>query len=392
MKMYKSKLQELCQQRGWRLPEYSTDKQGLDHCPTFEATVAVNGFSFKTPSPFRSSKGAQNEAAKLAFLHFSSSLQPPASLGSSSANDSGCNLLNRGPVQLRPETNPIPYLNVTACVLQEDRLRDVQHLYKNQLQNYAQKRNLTLPLYTCERDGPPHASRFKCKVTVDGKTFENPEFFSTIKEAEHAVARIALVSLLQDGVQEDDPIFYKNLLQELAQKEGYLLPTYSTEKSGEAHRPSFVSTVEVGGQVFTGQEAKTKKQAEMSAAKAAYVKLTETKLSQIPTILSSSCQGQGACESSSSGLHTDISGFPQPSFGAIAPDSFASSRIPEEQAENRESVFASPPEIIPSDRTRIIVYPSVANMTFPANSNVLPYSNDKWVAVKISPQSNQKSI
>lgn len=78
----------------------------------------------------------------------------------------------------------------------------MQHLYKNKLQNFAQKKNLTLPVYTCERDGPPHASRFRCKVEIDGKTYESPEFHATLKDAENAVAKVALLSSCQDGVQE----------------------------------------------------------------------------------------------------------------------------------------------------------------------------------------------
>lgn len=77
----------------------------------------------------------------------------------------------------------------------------MQHLHKNQLQNFAQKRNLTLPIYTCERDGPPHASRFRCKVEIGGRTYESSEFFATLKDAENAVAKVALLSC-QDGAQE----------------------------------------------------------------------------------------------------------------------------------------------------------------------------------------------
>lgn len=77
----------------------------------------------------------------------------------------------------------------------------LQHLYKNQLQNFAQKRSLTLPVYTCERDGPPHASRFRCKVEIGGKTYGSPDFHATLKDAENAVAKVALMSC-QDGAQE----------------------------------------------------------------------------------------------------------------------------------------------------------------------------------------------
>lgn len=63
----------------------------------------------------------------------------------------------------------------------------------------------------------------------------------------------------------------------MAQKEGFRLPIYSTNKNGEAHMPIFVSQVEVEGVLYTGQEAKSKKQAEMSAAKVAYMALKEHK-------------------------------------------------------------------------------------------------------------------
>ncbi|KAF8006888.1 hypothetical protein BT93_K1015 [Corymbia citriodora subsp. variegata] len=75
--MYKSKLQKLCQQRSWSLPEYSSVKDGPDHMPRFTGTVFVNGHPFHTPNACRSSKEAQKEAAKLAYDHFSASRTPP---------------------------------------------------------------------------------------------------------------------------------------------------------------------------------------------------------------------------------------------------------------------------------------------------------------------------
>lgn len=76
------------------------------------------------------------------------------------------------------------------------------HLYKNQLQSYVQKNNLSLPVYSSEWEGPPHAMRFKCKVTVDGQTYESDKFYSTLKDAEHAAAEAALISLSPGRVQE----------------------------------------------------------------------------------------------------------------------------------------------------------------------------------------------
>ena len=78
----------------------------------------------------------------------------------------------------------------------------MQYLFKTQLQTYAQKRNFSLPVYSCERVGPPHASRFKCKVTVNGQTYESQEYFPTLNKAELAAAKAALMSLLSNGVEE----------------------------------------------------------------------------------------------------------------------------------------------------------------------------------------------
>ncbi|GFZ09313.1 hypothetical protein Acr_20g0011210 [Actinidia rufa] len=78
--MYKSKLQELCQQKSWELPEYSTARAGLDHTPRFTATVTINGVPFQTPDQSRNAKEAQNKAAKLALDHFSPAPSPNPSL------------------------------------------------------------------------------------------------------------------------------------------------------------------------------------------------------------------------------------------------------------------------------------------------------------------------
>lgn len=80
-------------------------------------------------------------------------------------------------------------------------LLDMLHLCKNQLHGLAQRRNMQPPLYSCVRDGPPHSLRFKAKVSVGGQTFESPDFFRTLREAEHAAAKAALMEL-SAGVQE----------------------------------------------------------------------------------------------------------------------------------------------------------------------------------------------
>ncbi|EOA24316.1 hypothetical protein CARUB_v10017556mg [Capsella rubella] len=148
----------------------------------------------------------------------------------------------------------------------------MDHVYKGQLQAYALKQNLDLPVYATEREGPPHAPRFRCNVSFCGQTFQSQEFFPTLKSAEHASAKIALASLTPQSPEGID-VAYKNLLQEIAQKGNSLLPLYATATSGPSHAPTFISTVEFAGKVFSGEEAKTKKLAEMSAAKVAFMSI-----------------------------------------------------------------------------------------------------------------------
>ncbi|XP_061371688.1 double-stranded RNA-binding protein 4-like isoform X3 [Gastrolobium bilobum] len=323
--MYKTKVQELCQKKSWSLPEYETTREGPDHNRRFTSTVTVNGVPFHSPSPCRTVKESQNTAAMLAFNHFSQpnpnpnpnpnpislcplysfpqpslsgfssfpqpSLCAPSTPSPSSSPSSGFAAPSTDVDNILPASRELQPKLEEACQTSQisspvSAVRDIMtagdqknmlHLYKNQLQSYAQKRNLHLPVYSSEWEGPPHAMRFKCKVTIDGQTFESHKFFSSLKDAQHAAAEVALMSLSPGGVQEDHIVLYKNLLQELVQKEGFSLPIYSTNKSGEAHMPIFLSQVEVEGELFTGQEAKSKKQAEMSAAKVAYMTLKERK-------------------------------------------------------------------------------------------------------------------
>ncbi|XVF06644.1 hypothetical protein REPUB_Repub06bG0067800 [Reevesia pubescens] len=447
--MYKSKLQELCQKKVWNLPEYNIKKQGQDHNPCFEATVIVNGMSFHSQNPARSSKAAQNDAAHLAFLHFTS--PPPPHTGSlNGIANSYSNIANRMILQPeRPEANRDSQVNESTSVCKDkEKFKDMQHLYKNVLQNFAQKKNLSRPVYSCEFEGPPHALRFRCKVTINEKTYESLEFFPTVKEAEHAAARIALSCLSPDAIEEEDSSLYKNLLQELTQKEGCPLPVYNTARSGEAHASMFVSIVEVQGEVFTGQIAKTKKQAEFLAAKVAYMKLKECKSNrgsmiitpayperEVPVLPSShlpsnvnadtqqnlgskasrllnpsSTSGDDQQEDRVNGKfsnhHLSVP-FPQPEMTSdwqstssssdlydppLLEDELSTSNLPSNHSATTDSVEGSikqPVETSNLSYNRVVVRPRVPNMKFPAGSTVLPMSDDYWVAMKLGSQPNQ---
>ncbi|KAL9674766.1 hypothetical protein QQ045_002965 [Rhodiola kirilowii] len=260
--MYKSKLQQLCQQKLWPLPNYSCVKDGLDHCPSFKAFVLVNGVSFDSAPACKSSKEAQNDAAMRAFVRLGFEMET----------------MEDEPV--RPELkNGVE--DQSSKVLGNTLIsRDVQYPYKLQLQTYAQRNHLSLPSYSVTSMGPPHDCHFVACVTVGEQDFRSSAASKTVKEAENAAARAALTVLSPDGFEQICPSFVKNLLQELAQKEGLSVPKYKTCVSGPLHMQMFYSTVEVGGEIFQGKAARSKKLSEINAAEFAYRSLEERRLNR----------------------------------------------------------------------------------------------------------------
>ncbi|KAI3793442.1 hypothetical protein L1987_36061 [Smallanthus sonchifolius] len=153
-------------------------------------------------------------------------------------------------------------------------------MYKNQLQELAQRSCFNLPSYISIREGPDHAPRFKATVNFNGETYESPNYCTTLRQAEHSAAEVALNSLASRGPSNslaarilDETGVYKNLLQEVSQRVGASLPTYTTVRSGLGHFPIFTCTVELAGCTFTGEPAKNKKQAEKNAAMSAWSSL-----------------------------------------------------------------------------------------------------------------------
>ncbi|CAM8961319.1 unnamed protein product [Rhodiola kirilowii] len=163
-------------------------------------------------------------------------------------------------------------------------------MYKNKLQELSQRSCFNLPSYTCIREGPDHAPRFKATVNFNGEIFESPSFCSTLRQAEHSAAEVALNSLSSRGSSHslaarilDETGVYKNLLQEISQRVGAPLPQYTTSRTGLGHLPVFTGTVELAGITFTGEPAKNKKQAEKNAAMAAWSALKQLAKETTPT-------------------------------------------------------------------------------------------------------------
>ncbi|CAN8272908.1 unnamed protein product [Cochlearia groenlandica] len=161
-------------------------------------------------------------------------------------------------------------------------------MYKNQLQELAQRSCFNLPSYTCIRQGPDHAPRFKASVNFNGEIFESPTYCSTLRQAEHSAAQVSL-NVLSSSLPSnslitakilDETGIYKNLLQETAHRAGLNLPMYTSVRSGSCHFPAFTCNVELAGMSFAGETAKTKKQAEKNAAIAAWSSLKTSTYSQ----------------------------------------------------------------------------------------------------------------
>ena len=72
-------------------------------------------------------------------------------------------------------------------------------MFKNQLQELAQRSCFNLPSYACTREGPDHAPRFKASVNFNGEIFESSSYCPTLRQAEHAAAEVALNILFARG-------------------------------------------------------------------------------------------------------------------------------------------------------------------------------------------------
>ncbi|KAL4278785.1 hypothetical protein GQ457_03G034310 [Hibiscus cannabinus] len=158
------------------------------------------------------------------------------------------------------------------------------YVFKSQLQEYAQKAGLLTPVYETIKEGPSHEPSFSSTVTVNNVRYDSLPGFFNRKAAEHSAAEVALRELFKAG--EINASIYqpvhetglcKNLLQEYAQKMNYAMPVYQCQKDEAAGRlPHYSCTVEIGGIPYIGAAAKTKKEAEIKAARIALLDIQST--------------------------------------------------------------------------------------------------------------------
>ncbi|XP_044512037.1 double-stranded RNA-binding protein 1-like [Mangifera indica] len=151
------------------------------------------------------------------------------------------------------------------------------YVFKSPLQEYAQKMGLQTPVYETTKEGPSHEPSFRSAVVVNDVRYESLPGFFNRKVAEQSTAEVALMELAKLG-QVNPSISHpvhetglcKNLLQEYAQKMNYAIPMYRCQKDEAPGRvPHFSCTVEIGSIQYIGAAARTKKEAEIKAARTA---------------------------------------------------------------------------------------------------------------------------
>ncbi|TVU27369.1 hypothetical protein EJB05_29974, partial [Eragrostis curvula] len=135
------------------------------------------------------------------------------------------------------------------------------YVFKSRLQEYAQKAGLLTPEYHTLKEGPSHEPIFKSTVVINNTKYESlPGFFSR-KAAEQSAAEVALMEIARSvpategirAVQETG--LCKNLLQDCTKQASGVAP--------------FICTVEIGGIQYIGAAVRTKKEAEIKAARTA---------------------------------------------------------------------------------------------------------------------------
>ncbi|CAL5204579.1 unnamed protein product [Lathyrus oleraceus] len=162
------------------------------------------------------------------------------------------------------------------------------YVFKSRLQEYAQKAGLPTPVYETIKDGPSHEPCFRSTVIVNDVRYDSLPGFFNRKAAEQSAAEVALMELAKSGEVNQSitqPVhetgLCKNLLQEYAQKMNYAMPTYQCKKDDTppGRVPLFSCTVDIGGILYIGGTTKTKKEAEIKAARTALLAI-QTNASQ----------------------------------------------------------------------------------------------------------------
>ncbi|XP_052188179.1 double-stranded RNA-binding protein 1-like [Diospyros lotus] len=179
----------------------------------------------------------------------------------------------------------------------DDSIQGVQncYLFKSRLQEYVQKVGLPSPVYETIKEGPSHVPSFRSTVIVNDVRYDSLPGFFHRKAAEQSAAEVALRELGNNGKLKEcisqpahETGLCKNLLQEYAQKMNYGIPSYKCQKEKKPGNVHFFScSIEIGGIKYIGSAARTKKEAEISAARTAILAFQSNECGpfEVPTVV-----------------------------------------------------------------------------------------------------------
>ncbi|XP_027938695.1 double-stranded RNA-binding protein 4-like [Vigna unguiculata] len=175
-----------------------------------------------------------------------------------------------GAPRLPPPTVPAPVPSLSPGPV----------MYKNRLQEFTSRSGTEVPIYQTVNEGQPHIPKFRSTVWVAGISYTSESTFSQKKAAEQEAARLALETILQKTREEGPSLvseispLCKSIINEYAAKLHIEGPSYNTvQQQIGGVLPVFTSSLVFNGTSYTGDPARTKKEAEQSAAQAAILSI-----------------------------------------------------------------------------------------------------------------------
>ncbi|KAL5705358.1 hypothetical protein ACHQM5_023670 [Ranunculus cassubicifolius] len=149
------------------------------------------------------------------------------------------------------------------------------YIFKNRLLEYTQRKCILPPVYDTIKEGPSHEFSFMSVVTVADIRYNSLPGFSNHKTAEQSAAEIALTELAKSGLINESVTspppnesgLWKHLLQQYTRKMKYALPSYVCVQDNTPGKLPFTCTVQIGSNWYTGAAARSKKAAQINAAR-----------------------------------------------------------------------------------------------------------------------------
>ncbi|XP_020197781.1 phragmoplastin DRP1B [Aegilops tauschii subsp. strangulata] len=160
---------------------------------------------------------------------------------------------------------------------------DMKSAKKGLLQGYSLRSFGSFPIYEVSTEGPPHDMRFRCTVRVRDQAYASLCDHRHLREAEEDAAAVAYkdnlgddnIDMLLEMVNKAN-FHVTQTLKEFTIKKSICEPCFSSSMVHETSKMTrWLSTVEVDGQVFIGETARSKQLSVRKAASSAITAFLE---------------------------------------------------------------------------------------------------------------------